>query len=47
MAACNVAGMGGGGTFVPLATLLFGFSIMDAIAFSNATIFASGLARWL
>ena len=45
--ACNMAGMGGGGTMVPLIRVLFSFNVPNAIALSNITVFISGLQRYL
>ena len=46
MVCCNAAGMGGGGTVIPLAMLLFGFNPTDALTLSNLTIGVSGVVRY-
>ena len=46
MIACNAAGMGGGGTVIPLSMLLFGFNPTDALCLSNLTIGVSGVVRY-
>lgn len=42
-----MAGMGGGGTMVPLIRVFFNFDVPNAIALSNITVFTSGLQRYL
>jgi uncharacterized membrane protein YfcA len=44
---CNAAGMGGGGTMVPIIRMLFNFPANQAIYLSNITVFISGLLRYL
>jgi uncharacterized membrane protein YfcA len=46
MVCCNAAGMGGGGTVIPLSMLLFGFNPTDALTLSNLTIGVSGVVRY-
>ena len=42
----NIGGIGGGGLIIPISIALFGFSTREAIAISNATIFAGALVRF-
>jgi uncharacterized membrane protein YfcA len=43
----NCAGIGGGGTLVPIIRLLFNFVLADAIALSNATIAVAATMRYI
>ena len=43
----NVAGIGGGGTVVPVLMIFMRFDAKNAIALSNFSIFLSSLMRWI
>jgi len=43
----NNGGVGGGGLIIPVCIAMFGFTTIQAIALSNATIFAGALVRYL
>ena len=43
---CNIGGIGGGGLIIPVSITFFGFSTREAIAISNATIFAGAMTRF-
>lgn len=43
----NCAGIGGGGTMMPIVRIFFKFGIKDAIALSNATIAVAATMRYI
>ena len=43
----NVAGIGGGGTVVPVAMIFLKFDAKNSIALSNFSIFLSSLIRYI
>ena len=43
----NSGGVGGGGIMVPITIICFGFGVKQAIGISNATVFVSGLVRYV
>ena len=43
----NVAGIGGGGTVVPVLMIFHKFDAKDAIALSNFSIFLSSIIRYV
>jgi uncharacterized membrane protein YfcA len=44
---CNCAGMGGGGTMVPLLRMIFNFTVAQSIAISNTTVAVSGFIGYV
>jgi hypothetical protein len=42
----NIGGIGGGGLIIPLAIGCWGFSLTEAVAISNSTIFSGSLVRF-